>query len=38
LMHVIMESMDAFAIDKVVAKKVVCEIIDKSFLADATEH
>lgn len=38
LMHVIMEGMDAFAIDKVMAKKLLCEIIDESFLADTTEH
>ena len=37
-MHVIMEGMDAFAIDKVMAKKLLCEIIDESFLADTTEH
>ena len=38
LMHVIMEGMDAFAIDKVMAKKLLCEIIDESFLANTTEH
>ena len=38
LMHGIMEGMDAFAIDKVMAKKLLCEIIDESFLADTTEH
>ena len=38
LMHVIMEGMDAFAIDKVMAKKLLCVIIDESFLADTTEH
>ena len=38
LMHVIMEGMDAFSIDKVMAKKLLCEIIDESFLADTTEH
>ena len=38
LMHVIMEGMDAFAIDKIMAKKLLCEIIDESFLANTTEH
>ena len=38
LMHVILEGMDAFAIDKVTAKKLLCEMIDKSSLIDTTEH